>query len=222
MKPYSADLRQRVLADCDEGEATSAVASKYRVSESWVRRLKRAAARPARSSRSPSGTGRRRSGPHMPRRSPRPSAATPTPPWRSTAPPWAWTRASPRSAGDRRPGPDAQKKSLTAAERDRPDVVAARRRWRAGMPGLDPECLVFVDETRASTAMTRARGRSASGVRLTMPVPHGHWKTTTFVAALRADGLTAPTVVDGRDQRRAVRGLHPPATGRRHCGPVTW
>ena len=65
------------------------------------------------------------------------------------------------------------------------------------MPGLDPECLVFVDETWASTAMTRARGRSASGVRLTMPVPHGHWKTTTFVAALRADGLTAPTVVDG-------------------------
>jgi transposase len=65
------------------------------------------------------------------------------------------------------------------------------------MPGLDPECLVFVDETWASTAMTRARGRCASGKRLTMPVPHGHWKTTTFVAALRADGLTAPTVVDG-------------------------
>jgi len=40
MQPYSADLRQRVLADCDEGMATSAVASKFRVSESWVRRLK--------------------------------------------------------------------------------------------------------------------------------------------------------------------------------------
>jgi len=65
------------------------------------------------------------------------------------------------------------------------------------MPGLDPDRLVFVDETWASTAMTRARGRCASGVRLTMPVPHGHWMTTTFVAALRADGLTAPTVVDG-------------------------
>jgi len=40
MQPYSSDLRQRVLADCDEGMATSAVASRFRVSESWVRRLK--------------------------------------------------------------------------------------------------------------------------------------------------------------------------------------
>jgi transposase len=45
--------------------------------------------------------------------------------------------------------------------------------------------------------MTRRYGRSPRGQRLVMPVPHGHWKTTTFVAALRADGLTAPTVVDG-------------------------
>jgi transposase len=65
------------------------------------------------------------------------------------------------------------------------------------MPGLDPAQLVFVDETWASTHMTRTRGRSPSGRRLVMAVPHGHWKTTTFVAALRADGLTAPTVVDG-------------------------
>jgi transposase len=65
------------------------------------------------------------------------------------------------------------------------------------MPGLDPDRLVFIDETWASTAMTRSRGRIASGKRLVMAVPHGHWKTTTFVAALRADRLTAPTVVDG-------------------------
>jgi transposase len=45
--------------------------------------------------------------------------------------------------------------------------------------------------------MTRARGRAPSGVRLVEPTPHGHWKTTTFVAALRAVGLTAPLVVDG-------------------------
>jgi transposase len=76
-------------------------------------------------------------------------------------------------------------------------VAEARRRWRAEMPGLDPEGLVFVDETWASTAMTRARGRCASGKRLVMSVPQGHWKTTTFLAALRSDGLVAPTVVDG-------------------------
>ena len=45
--------------------------------------------------------------------------------------------------------------------------------------------------------MARARGRAPGGVRLVEPTPHGHWKTTTFVAALRADGLTAPLVVDG-------------------------
>ena len=76
-------------------------------------------------------------------------------------------------------------------------MATRRRAWRAAMPGLDPAKLVFVDETWASTNMTRTRGRCPSGKRLVMAVPHGHWKTTTFVAALRADGLTAPTVVDG-------------------------
>jgi transposase len=56
---------------------------------------------------------------------------------------------------------------------------------------------VFVDETWASTNMARKYGRSPRGERLVCPVPHGHWKTTTFVAALRADGLTAPVVIDG-------------------------
>lgn len=45
--------------------------------------------------------------------------------------------------------------------------------------------------------MARLRGRSERGKRLIAKVPHGHWKTTTFVAALRSDGLTAPVVVDG-------------------------
>jgi transposase len=62
---------------------------------------------------------------------------------------------------------------------------------------LDPDRLVFVDETWAKTNMTRRYGRSPSGRRLVMPAPHGHWKTTTFVAALRADGLGAPMVADG-------------------------
>ena len=56
---------------------------------------------------------------------------------------------------------------------------------------------MFVDETWASTNMTRQYGRSPKGQRLIGAVPHGHWKTTTFVAALRSDRLTAPTVVDG-------------------------
>ena len=63
--------------------------------------------------------------------------------------------------------------------------------------GLAPDRLVFVDETWAKTNMTRPRGRSLRGTRLVAAVPHGHWKTTTFLAGLRTSGLTAPLVVDG-------------------------
>jgi transposase len=57
--------------------------------------------------------------------------------------------------------------------------------------------LVFLDETWAKTNMTRTRGRAPRGTRLVDYVPHGHWKTTTFLAGLRLGGLTAPLVVDG-------------------------
>lgn len=64
-------------------------------------------------------------------------------------------------------------------------------------PLLNPDRLVFIDETWAKTNMTRPRGRAPKGERLLASVPHGHWKTTTFLAALRTTGLTAPLVVDG-------------------------
>jgi transposase len=57
--------------------------------------------------------------------------------------------------------------------------------------------LVFVDETGASTKMARMRGRAPRGSRCIAAVPHGHWKTTTFVGALRSTGMTAPMVTDG-------------------------
>jgi len=63
--------------------------------------------------------------------------------------------------------------------------------------GLDPAQLVFLDETWAKTNMTRRYGRALKGERLIARVPHGHWKTTTFLAALRVSGLSAPLVVDG-------------------------
>ena len=56
---------------------------------------------------------------------------------------------------------------------------------------------MFIDETSVKTNMTRLRGRSPRGRRLVAAVPHGHWKTSTFVAGLRCDGLTAPLVIDG-------------------------
>jgi transposase len=57
--------------------------------------------------------------------------------------------------------------------------------------------LVFIDETGASTKMTRRYGRAQRGKRCRAAVPHGHWKTTTFVGALRLEGMTAPMVLDG-------------------------
>jgi transposase len=76
-------------------------------------------------------------------------------------------------------------------------VKRGREAWRVAQPAVAPERWVFGDETWASTNMARTHGRCPVGERLVMAIPHGHWKTTTFVAALRADGLTAPTVVDG-------------------------
>ena len=63
--------------------------------------------------------------------------------------------------------------------------------------GLDPKRLVFIDETRASTNMAPRYGRCERGKRLLAYAPFGHWKTTTFVAALRCDRITAPFVFDG-------------------------
>ena len=76
-------------------------------------------------------------------------------------------------------------------------MKAKRSAWAEKVPGLDPTKLVFLDETGANTKMTRRYGRAPRGQRLVGRVPHGHWKTTTFVAGLRAEGLVAPMVIDG-------------------------
>jgi transposase len=69
--------------------------------------------------------------------------------------------------------------------------------WVKMQARLDPRRLVFIDETSASTNMTRRYGRGARGARLVCKVPHGHWKTSTFVAALRHNRVTAPLLLDG-------------------------
>ena len=68
---------------------------------------------------------------------------------------------------------------------------------------LDPERLIFIDETSASTKMARLFGRAAKGERCL--AAHGHWKTTTCTAALRIDGLAAPFVLDGPMDGAAFR-----------------
>jgi transposase len=76
-------------------------------------------------------------------------------------------------------------------------VAAKRARWRRHQGKLDPARLVFIDETWTKTNMTRTHGRAQKGARLLAKVPHGHWRTSTFLAALRSDQITAPCVVDG-------------------------
>jgi transposase len=89
------------------------------------------------------------------------------------------------------------KKIVSAAEQDRPDIAAGRMCWREGQKQLEAKRLVFIDETWVKTNMAPTHGRCRRGQRLYAKVPHGHWKTTTFVAALRHDGIPAPFVLDG-------------------------
>jgi transposase len=86
---------------------------------------------------------------------------------------------------------------LHAAEQDRPDVVAARKVWRRKRWKAKLRRLIFIDETSTKTNMVRLRGRSRRGKRLVDKAPHGHWKTSTFIAALRHNRLTAPFTIDG-------------------------
>jgi transposase len=70
-------------------------------------------------------------------------------------------------------------------------------RWKTHQGRLDPARLVFIDETWAKTNMTRVRGWAPRGQRLLAKVPQGHWRTLTFLAALRCDRIEAPCVIEG-------------------------
>jgi transposase len=84
-------------------------------------------------------------------------------------------------------------------------VKAAREAWFEGQLDLDPEKLIFIDETAATTKMARLYGRARRGERCRAAVPHGHWKTTTLTLGLRLDGLMAPLIIDGPITGEAFR-----------------
>ncbi len=94
---------------------------------------------------------------------------------------------------------------LRQAQQQRADVRAAREAWFEGQLDLDPDKLVFIDETGTTTKMARLRGRAPKGERCRASVPHGHWKTTTFTAGLTLRGLVAPMVIDGAMDGPAFR-----------------
>ncbi len=86
---------------------------------------------------------------------------------------------------------------MVAGERDRPDVARRRAQWTKYQDRIDPSRLVFIDETWTKTNMVPLRGWGPRGNRVIAKVPHGHWQTTTFLAALRHDRIDAPWLVEG-------------------------
>ena len=84
-----------------------------------------------------------------------------------------------------------------AGERDRPDVARRRAQWTKYQGRVEAERLVFIDETWTRTDMAPLRGWAPRGRRLYAKVPHGRWKTMTFLAALRHDRIDAPWFIEG-------------------------
>jgi DDE superfamily endonuclease len=202
-KPYSQDLRDRVIDAVKRGEMSRrAAARRYAISESvaikWLERVERDG------SREPVGHGGHRASKLMPHRdflkgrAGREIGRHASGPLRS---PFGRARGQGRHLDDEPLfSPDrrhAQKKTLVAREQDRPDISRHRKRWRTYQGLIDPRRLIFIDETWTKTNMTRLRGWAPRGERLVDKVPQGKWKTATFLAALRNDRIDAPCLFDG-------------------------
>lgn len=199
MGPYSNDLRERVAAAVDHGEGSQReIARRFRVSLTFIVRLLQ----------------RRRATDSL---DPKPHGGGPTP---------ALGPEDQRRLNELiREQPDAtleqlrqlggftcslttlwralrrgeltrKKKTLHADERDRPDVQAKRRSFRREVKPIDPERLVFVDETGVTTAMTPAYAWAPHGERAYASAP-GSWESVTVTAALGLDGVRAPLVFPG-------------------------
>lgn len=100
-----------------------------------------------------------------------------------------------------------QKKLSRAAEQERPDVAQKRADWRDCQQQVDPQRLVFLDETGVKTDLSRLRGWAESGARLVEAIPGGHWGTSTLVHAISLDGTRAAMVLDGPLNSVCFRGF---------------
>ena len=197
MQAYSMDLRERALLDSDAGMKAADVAVKYRVSGSWVRLLKQRRRETGEVAPRVQRHGRRRMlEPHLhtlaaliaeqPDRTLaelKDALGTPA----SLATIWRAVAALDVTI----------KKTVRPSEHDRPDVAAARVVWHAAAPTWDPTRLVFLDETGITNNLLRRYGRALRGARVHDHAPCARWQTSTFLAALRVTGLTAPGVFDG-------------------------
>lgn len=100
----------------------------------------------------------------------------------------------------KRNGITRKKKTRFAAERDTPRVQEQRRAFCQEMATVDANHVVFIDETGATTAMSRTHGRAPAGERVQATVP-GAWKNVTLIAAMRRSGVIAPIALPGATDR---------------------
>jgi transposase len=200
MRPYSYDLRERVVNACLKGYGTrKTIAQIFNVSTSWIRRLFQRQRQSGSFAALPAGGG---------------------------APPKFTARHEQLLIKAVKKHPDAtldqlcqacgnpvsrsaigqhlqklklgrKKKRLHASERDRPEVQAQRKDWQARMSQINAQRFVFVDEFGAQTTMTPLYGRAPKGERVEDNVPADHWHTTTLVGAVRLGEVFAPMVLDG-------------------------
>ena len=96
---------------------------------------------------------------------------------------------------------------MHAAGQNRSEFKAAREIWREEQLVLVIDSLVFIDESGFTTNMVHRSGRCPVGQRLLAKTPLGHWRTTTFIAALRSDGRNAPMMLDGPMDGEHFRAL---------------
>lgn len=198
MRVISDDLRLRIYEARQAGESTGDVAERFAVSTAFVRRLmqrfrqtgslapKPHAGGPARKLAAHEQALRQAVGDHPDATPQEHQQRLNLPASRVTV--WRTLR---------RLGLRRKKKSTHAAEQNRPDVAEARRQWPEKVAGIDPQDLVFLDETSANTAMQRTHGYAAKGERVVAASPLGGWQAVTFVGALTAGGLVAPWALQG-------------------------
>ena len=93
-------------------------------------------------------------------------------------------------------GTAAQEKSLHAQEQDTPEAQRQRQAWREAISAIPADQLVFLDESGASTQMTRNYGRARRGERVREATPNSHWRTVTMLAALTSRGLQAAMTIE--------------------------
>jgi transposase len=99
-------------------------------------------------------------------------------------------------AGARKNGTAAEKKSLHAAEQDTAAGQFRRSVWREETSQIDPSKLIFLDESGATTEMTRRYGRGLRGERVCEGTPGGHWRTLTVLGAIRSSGWVATMTIE--------------------------